>query len=60
MRDLALTSSCLPLFIVANKTENKVSDWELNPRPLTREATTLALSHALLMTLIVRNYASLS
>ena len=58
MRDLALTSSSLPLFIVANKTENKFSDRELNPWPLAREATTLALSHALLTTQIVRTYVS--
>ena len=31
MRDLALTSSCLPLFIIANKTENNACHWELNP-----------------------------
>ena len=60
MRDLALTSSCLPLFIVANKTENKVCDRKSNPGPLAWEASTLALSHALLMALMLRNYASLS
>ena len=51
MRDLALTSSFLPLFIVANNniTDDNVSHWESNPGPLAWEATTLALSHAHLM-----------
>ena len=49
MRDLALTSSCLPLFIVANQTEFYVSRGEMNPGPLAWEATALALSHAPLM-----------
>ena len=56
---MALTSSCLPLFIFVNKTENKVSG-QLNQGPLAWEATTLALSHTLLMAYFVRNYASVS
>ena len=57
MRDLAQTSSCLPLLIVANKTENNVSDQESNPGPLAWEATPLAQSHAPRRSKIVRNYA---
>ena len=62
MRDLALTSSFLPLFIVANNniTDDNVSHWESNPGPLAWEATTLALSNAHVMSSNVLNYARIS
>ena len=60
MRDLALTSSCLHLFIVANKTENIVRDRDSKPGPLAWKSTPLALSYAHLISPNVRNYASVS
>ena len=51
MRDLALTTSCLHLFITANKTENMYHDWESNPGPPAWKSTPLELSYAHLISL---------
>ena len=59
-RDLALTSSCLHLFIVANKTENRIRERNLNPGPLARMSTPLALRYAHLTSREMQKYASLS